>query len=176
MENSSDSLIIDTSSITIYAKKDITIMDYNEPSIDTLDTGVSLGSGQRMILSFDFSLPKGALIKNAVLILTQDTTVETSGYNLILDPLYEALDTAVFQFDTDPFITMGYPWTMVATVENSILSISMKYFLQNVNMDNIENIGLKLLPSNSNDPFEKASFLFNTDSNKPRLEIVYVIS
>jgi len=43
-------------------------------------------------------------------------------------------------------------------------------------MGNTENIGLKLLPANSNDPFEKASFLFNPDSSKPRLEIVYVIS
>ena len=65
---------------------------------------------------------------------------------------------------------------MAAAVENSVVTIGMKYFLQNVNMGNTENIGLKLLPANSNDPFEKASFLFNPDSSKPRLEIVYVVS
>jgi len=175
-QNSSDSTIIDTLSATIYAAKDLTVIQYGEVSIDSLDTGVSLGFGQRLLLSLDFFLPKGALIKNADLILTQDSSLTTSGYNLILDPLDEMLDTTAVQFVTDPFITMGYPWTMAATVEYSVVTIGMKYFLQNVNMGNTENIGLKLLPANSNDPFEKASFLFNPDSSKPRLEIVYVVS
>ena len=71
---------------------------------------------------------------------------------------------------------MGYPWAMGGTIENSSVIIGMKYYLQNVNMDNTENIGLKLLPASLNNPFEKANFLFNSDTNKPRLEIIYVIS
>tara|TARA_Y100000590_G_C15744027_1_gene1021355 strand:+ start:5726 stop:6931 length:1206 start_codon:yes stop_codon:yes gene_type:complete len=174
--NSSDSSIIDNLSTTIYANKDITVMDYGDIPIDTSDTGVSLGFGQRMILSINFSLPKGALIKNANLILAQDSSLAIPGYNLILDPLIEALDTSSIKFINDPFVTMGYPWTMGGTIENSSVIIGMKYYLQNVNMDNTENIGLKLLPASLNNPFEKASFLFNSDTNKPRLEIIYVIS
>ena len=151
-------------------------MDYGDIPIDTSDTGVSLGFGQRMILSMNFSLPKGALIKNANLILTQDSSLAITGYNLVLDPLVEALDTSSIKFLNDPYVTMGYPWAMGATIENSSVIIGIKYYLQNVNMDNTENIGLKLLPASLNDPFEKASFLFNSDSNRPRLEIVYVIS
>ena len=88
-QNSSDSTIIDTLSATIYAAKDLTVIQYGEVSIDSLDTGVSLGFGQRLLLSLDFFLPKGALIKNADLILTQDSSLTTSGYKLILDPLDE---------------------------------------------------------------------------------------
>ena len=80
------------------------------------------------------------------------------------------------KFINDPFVTMGYPWAMGGIIENSSVIIGIKYYLQNVNMDNTENIGLKLLPASLNNPSEKAYFLFNSDSNKPRLEIGYVIS
>ena len=53
-QKSSDSTIIDTLSATIYAAKDLTVIQYGEVSIDSLDTGVSLGFGQRLLLSLDF--------------------------------------------------------------------------------------------------------------------------
>ena len=176
IKNSSDSLIIDTLSYAIFAKKDLTVMDNNFPNIDTLESSISLGFGHRMILSIDFSLPKGAHIKHADLILKQGPALVPNNYSFILDPLDQVLDTSGIHFQNDPFISKGYPWTMNGDLEDSLLTIGMKYFLQNVNMENTENFGVKILPANSNNPFQKVTFLFNSNSNKPRLEIVYVVS
>ncbi|MBH09433.1 MAG: hypothetical protein CMG74_03595 [Candidatus Marinimicrobia bacterium] len=175
-QNNIDSTNVDTLSSTIFAKKDLTVIDYNQVPIDSSYDGISLGFGQRMILSFDFSLPQGSLIQNAELILSQDSTLSINGYKLILDPLDQELDTSAIEFIKDPYITLGYPWIMASTIENSVATIGMKYFLQNVNMSNKDNFGLKLLPAGTNDPFHKVPFIFNGNYRKPRLEIIYVVS
>ena len=168
---------IDTTTFTYYASKDLTIIEgLNLNVADTSDFGISLGLGQRMLLDIDFSLPKGSLIKSANLFLFQDTLYSNDGHKIIIDPISSILDTNIIYFDTDPYLTLGYPSAMYGTLYNDTLKLSMKEFLQSIILDNDQNTGFKVLSSTANDPFEKIKFSFNDDNLKPFLEVIYAKS
>ncbi len=55
------------------------------------------------------SIPEGSLIRKALLTLPIDTSGSSDGYNIIVDPIDESVDTADVVFETDPYTGIGYP-------------------------------------------------------------------
>ena len=174
-----DSTTIDTTSATIYSSGDLSIIKPNVMSLDSTKLGLSNGIGLRSLVSISFdsaSIPKGSLIRKALLSLPIDTLASSDGYNIIVDPIDELVDTADVVFETDPYIGMGYPYPYRASsdIENGMFTISLKSFLQNITLGNETNLGFKVVANEKNDPFESINFDIENESAKPILEIIYV--
>jgi len=168
---------IDTTSYAYYASKDITIIEKTSINYsDSLDNGISLGLGQRVLLDIQFLLPKGSLVKSAELFLFQDFVFSNDGHKIIIDPISTFLDTNISYFQNDPYSTIGYPDAMYTTLYNDTLKVSMKDFMQNLILEKNQNIGFKVFSSVANDPFEKVHFSFDEASLKPYLEVLYAQS
>jgi hypothetical protein len=172
-----DSTFHDTSNVTIYSFGDISIIDPGPIDTESINLGLSNGIGLRSLLSISFdsdSLPKGSLIRKALLSLPIDTSGSSDGYNIIVDPIDESVDTADVVFETDPYLGIGYPYRISSNIENGMFIISLKSFLQNITLGNETNLGFKVVANEKNDPFESINFDIENESAKPILEIIYV--
>ena len=172
-----DSTVHDTANVTIYSFGDISIIDPGSIDTESINLGLSNGIGLRSLLSISFdsdSLPKGSLIRKALLSLPIDTSGSSDGYNIIVDPIDESVDTVDVVFETDPYLGIGYPYRISSNIENGMFIISLKSFLQNITLGNETNLGFKVVANEKNDPFESISFDIENESAKPILEIIYV--
>ena len=172
-----DSTFHDTSNVTIYSFGDISIIDPGPIDTESINLGLSNGIGLRSLLSISFdsdSLPKGSLIRKALLSLPIDTSGSSDGYNIIVDPIDESVDTADVVFETDPYTGIGYPYRISSDIENGMFIISLKSFLQNITLGNETNLGFKVVANEKNDPFESINFDIENGPAKPILEIIYV--
>jgi hypothetical protein len=175
IEINEDSTFHDTSNVTIYSFGDISIIDPG--SIVTDNNGLSNGIGLRSKVSISFnsaSIPEGSLIRKALFSLPIDTSGSSDGYNIIVDPIDETVDTADVVFETDPYPGIGYPYRISSNIENGMFIISLKSFLQNITLGNETNLGFKVVSNEKNDPFESINFDIENESAKPILEIIYV--
>ena len=114
------------------------------------------------------------MIRKALLSLPIDTSGSSDGYNIIVDPIDESVDTADVVFETDPYIGIGYNPPPSSDIENGMFTISLKSFLQNITLGNETNLGFKVVANEKNDPFESINFDIENESAKPILEIIYV--
>jgi hypothetical protein len=174
---SGDSTIIDTTSATIYSSGDLSIIDPGPIDTESINLGLSNGIGLRSLVSISFdsaSIPEGSLIRKALLSLPIDTSDSSDGYNIIVDPIDESVDTADVVFETDPYPEIGYPYRISSDIENGMFIISLKSFLQNITLGNETNLGFKVVANEKNDPFESIHFDIENESAKPILEIIYV--
>ena len=114
------------------------------------------------------------MIRKALLSLPIDTSDSSEGYNIIVDPIDESVDTADVVFETDPYPEIGYPYRISSDIENGMFIISLKSFLQNITLGNETNLGFKVVANEKNDPFESINFDVANESTKPILEIIYV--
>jgi hypothetical protein len=177
IEINDDSTLIDTGNVTIYSFGDISIIDPGSIDTESMNLGLSNGIGLRSLVSISFdstSIPEGSLIRRALLSLPIDTSNSSDGYNIIIDPIDESVDTADVVFETDPYPEIGYPYRISSDIENGMFIISLKSFLQNITLGNETNLGFKVVANEKNDPFESVNFDIENDSAKPILEIIYV--
>jgi hypothetical protein len=179
-----DSTVHDTANVTIYSFGDISIIDPGPIDTESINLGLSNGIGLRSLVSISFdsaSIPKGSLIRKALLSLPIDTSSSSDGYNIIVDPIDESVDTADVVFETDPYTGIGYPYRIWSPsngieidTEDGLFIISLKSFLQNITLGNETNLGFKVVANEKNDPFESINFDIENESAKPILEIIYV--
>ena len=177
IEVSEDSTFRDTLNVTIYSFGDISIIDPGSINTESTNLGLSNGIGLRSLLSIPFdsaSIPEGSLIRKALLSLPIDTSGSSDGYNIIVDPIDESVDTADVVFETDPYTGIGYPYRVSSDTEDGLFIISLKSFLQNITLGNETNLGFKVVANEKNDPFESINFDIENESAKPILEIIYV--
>ena len=147
-----------------------------EISTDTSFISLSNGMGKRSLISMQLGesfLPIGSVIRSANLILSYDTTLTSSAYNVIIDPIendsmyVDSTDV----YDLDPFEAIGYPYRVSTDSEKGSCILSIKDILQNITLGNVDNLGFKLIANEKNDPFEFIQFEKNNDM---RIEIIYV--
>jgi hypothetical protein len=172
-----DSTVHDTGNVTIYSFGDISIIDPGPIDTESINLGLSNGIGLRSLVSISFdsaSIPEGSLIRKALFSLPIDTSGSSDGYNIIVDPIDESVDTADVVFETDPYLGIGYPYRISSDIENGMFTISLKSFLQNITLGNETNLGFKVVANEKNDPFESINFDIVNESAKPILEIIYV--
>ena len=172
-----DSTTNDTTSATIYSSGDLSIIEPNVMSLDSTKLRLSNGMGLRSVMNISFdsaSIPKGSLIRKALFSLPIDTSGSSDGYNIIVDPIDELVDTADVVFETDPYPGIGYPYRISSNIENGMFIVSLKSFLQNITLGNETNLGFKVVSNEKNDPFESINFDIENESAKPILEIIYV--
>ena len=172
-----DSTTNDTTSATIYSSGDLSIIEPNVMSLDSTKLRLSNGMGLRSVMNISFdsaSIPKGSLIRKALFSLPIDTSASSEGYNIIVDPIDELVDTADVVFETDPYPGIGYPYRISSNIENGMFIVSLKSFLQNITLGNETNLGFKVVSNEKNDPFESINFDIENESAKPILEIIYV--
>ena len=177
IEINEDSTFHDTSNVTIYSFGDISIIDPGSIDAESINLGLSNGIGLRSLVSISFdsaSIPEGSLIRKALLSLPIDTSGSSDGYNIIVDPIDESVDTADVVFETDPYLGIGYPYRISSDIENGMFIISLKSFLQNITLGNETNLGFKVIANEKNDPFESINFDIENESAKPVLKIIYV--
>ena len=177
IEVSEDSTFRDTLNVTIYSFGDISIIDPGSINTESTNLGLSNGIGLRSLVSISFdsvSLLEGSLIRKALLSLPIDTSASSEGYNIIVDPIDESVDTADVVFETDPYTGIGYPYRVSSDTEDGLFIISLKSFLQNITLGNETNLGFKVVANEKNDPFESIHFDLENESVKPILEIIYV--
>ena len=177
IEINEDSTFHDTSNVTIYSFGDISIIDPGPIDTESINLGLSNGIGLRSLVSISFdsaSIPEGSLIRKALLSLPIDTSSSSDGYNIIVDPIDESVDTADVVFETDPYTGIGYPYRISSDIENGMFIISLKSFLQNITLGNETNLGFKVVANEKNDPFESINFDIENESAKPVLKIIYV--
>ena len=177
IEINEDSTFLDTSNVTIYSFGDISIIDPGSIDAESINLGLSNGIGLRSLVSISFdsaSIPEGSLIRKALLSLPIDTSGSSDGYNIIVDPIDESVDTADVVFETDPYLGIGYPYRISSDIENGMFIISLKSFLQNITLGNETNLGFKVVANEKNDPFESINFDIENESAKPVLKIIYV--
>ena len=177
IEINEDSTFLDTSNVTIYSFGDISIIDPGSIDAESINLGLSNGIGLRSLVSISFdsaSIPEGSLIRKALLSLPIDTSGSSDGYNIIVDPIDESVDTADVVFETDPYLGIGYPYRISSDIENGMFIISLKSFLQNITLGNETNLGFKVIANEKNDPFESINFDIENESAKPVLKIIYV--
>jgi hypothetical protein len=128
-----------------------------------------------LLIPFDsLSLPNGSLIRSAHLSIPLDSATIINDYLIIIDPLESEIDTLATYFETDPYISIGYPYRITKDTENGLFELSLKSYLQNIIIGNVSNIGFKIMPSDQNDPFEKVHFNMSDTENPPVIEIIYV--
>ena len=175
-QNSEDSTIVDTSNGIMYSDGDLSIIRPIEISTDTSFISLSNGMGKRSLITLqlgDSFLPVGSVIRSADLILSYDTTLTNSVYNVIIDPVGNdsMYVDSTNVYDMDPFEAVGYPYRVSTDSEKGLCVLSIKEVLQNITLGNIENLGFKLIANEKNDPFESIKFEKNNDM---RIEIIYV--
>ena len=177
--SSADTTVYDTSFATIYSSKDLSIIKPDQSLIDSSKIGLSNGIGLRTRLNISFTtetIPEGALIKSANLIIPVDSTLSDSGYKIILDPIQ--IDSTFllypsFIFLSDPFISFGTPYRISNTINNKDYIVSVKEYFQNIILGNVKNIGFKIVSDTKNDPFQSAWFKLNEMGNRPHIKIIY---
>lgn len=175
-QDSEDSTIVDTSDVIIYSDGDLSIIKPIETFTDTSHISLSNGMGKRSLISLqleDSFLPMGSVIRSADLILSYDTTLTSSAYNVIIDPIENAsmYVDSIDVYDFDPFEAIGYPYRVSSDPEKGLCILSIKDILQNITLGNVDNLGFKLIANEKNDPFESIEFEKNNDM---RIEIIYV--
>ena len=178
VEIDEDSTYRDTTDVTIYSFGDLSIIDPGDIDQESADLGLSNGLGLRSKMSMVYdslTLLEGSLIREAKLSLPIDTTGIEESFTIIIDPIDTALDTAGAVFETDPYTGIGYPYRVSSNIEEGVLTISIKSFLQNVTLGNETNFGFKVMSDEKNDPFEMIRFDLNGNDKKPVLEIIYAV-
>ena len=173
--NLNNTISYDTANTNIYVSEDITIIKNDNNIKDSLNCNISLGFGERLKISFDYSFPTGSLLKKADLVLITDKDTVSEGFSILMDPIVNYIDSNSVDFVDDPYSTIGFPLSAISSVENFEIRFDMKNYFQYLILNDVENYGLKMVPTTSNSPFDITRFSFNDDNTKPRLELVYVV-
>ena len=175
--------VIDTS-LNIYSDGDLSIFDPTQtfpPINDPINYGIELSNGRgiRSFVSISFpadTLPVGSVIRSANLFIPTDSSNDSQNYKIFIDPVEtdSSVTDSISIYETDPYISIGYPYRITAQSDSTGYGFSIKNILQNILLGNEIILGFKMVADEKNDPFESVWFDLTGDMIRPRLEIIYV--
>lgn len=176
---STDTTLLDTTFRTIYSASDISIIKLNQNLVDTTKICISNGLGQRAKVYASISgelLPSGSLVKSANLILPIDSTKSEINYRLILDPIkIDSSNSDPYNiYLEDPYESYGFPYRISNLTTDSTFTVSIKEYIQNLLLDNVNSLGFKIIADENNDPFESTWLKISENTIKPKIKIIYV--
>jgi len=178
--SSSDSIIIDTLSNSIYSSADLSIFDPRNVENILSPISLSNGVGERVLLTFPFnasSLQYGSVIRSANLIMPIASANISEDYYIIIDPIEnDSLNNidSTNDFSEDPYTGIGYPYRLSNMPDSTEYIVSIKNILQNIILGNKNNYGFKIVSEEKNNPFDSILFLSNDSLTSPRIEIIYI--
>ena len=131
-----------------------------------------------VIISFcSFILAQGMMNGHGIGSLFENQgSISDSNYKIIIDPIEsesQYVDSSVIYLE-DPYISFGAPYRDFNSTTNDKYIISIKKYLQNVLLENVNNVGFKIVADSNNDPFKSSWFNLTELNNKPVIKIVYV--
>ena len=177
--SSEDTTVYDTTFRTIYSASDLSILKPDQNIIPSNKIGLSNGLGLRVKMFAQIpidSFPSGCVIKSANLFIPIDSSMSDSNYRIIIDPIEsdsQYVDSSMIYLE-DPYSSYGSPYRISNfTTDNSYI-ISIKPYVQNVLLENVNSIGFKIIADEDNNPFKSSWFDLARLNNKPVIEIVYV--
>ena len=118
----------------------------------------------------------GSVIKSANLFIPIDSSISDSNYKIIIDPIEsdsQYVDSSVIYLE-DPYISYGAPYRDFNFTTNDKYIISIKKYLQNFLLENVNSVEFKIVADSNNDPFKSSWFDLTELNNKPVIKIVYV--
>ena len=178
--STTDSIIIDTLSSSIYSSADLSIFDPRNVENSLSSISLSNGVGSRVVLTFPFddsSLPSGSVIRSANLIIPFASANISEVFNIVIDPIK---DDSLSYFDSsnvfseDPFTGVGYPYRLSNIPDSADYVVSVKNMLQNIILGNENNNGFKIVSEEKNYPFDLITFSSNDSSRSSKIEIIYI--
>ena len=178
--SSTDSIIIDTLSNSIYSSADLSIFDPRNVGNVLSPISLSNGVGERVLLSFPFntsSLQYSSVIRSANLIIPIAAANISEDYYIIIDPIENDSISNIDStndFSEDPFTGIGYPYRLSNMPDSTEYIVSIKNILQNIILGNKNNYGFKIVSEEKNNPFDSILFLSNDSLTSPRIEIIYI--
>ena len=178
--SSTDSIIIDTLSNSIYSSADLSIFDPRNVENILSPISLSNGVGERVLLSFPFnasSLQYSSVIRSANLIIPIAAANISEDYYIIIDPIENDSISNIDStndFSEDPFTGIGYPYRLSNMPDSTEYIVSIKNILQNIILGNKNNYGFKIVSEEKNNPFDSILFLSNDSLTSPRIEIIYI--
>ena len=176
---SEDTTIYDTTFRTIYSASDLSILKPDQNIVPSDKIGVSNGLGLRVKMFAQIpvdSFPAGCVIKSANLFIPIDSSMSDSNYRIIIDPIESVsqyIDSSTIYLE-DPYRSYGSSYRISNFTTTDSYIISIKPYVQNVLLDNVINIGFKMVADENNNPFKSSWFDIGRLSNKPVIKIVYV--
>lgn len=177
--SSEDTTVYDTTFRMIYSASDLSILKPDQNTVPSDKIGISNGLGLRVKMFAPIpldSLLKSFIIKSADLVIPIDSAISDINYKIIIDPIEsdtQYVDSSVIYFE-DPYDSYGGPYRVSNFTTNENYIISIKNYMQNVLLQNVNNIGFKIVADANNDPFETSWFDLTGLNNKPTIKIVYV--
>ena len=178
--SSTDSIIIDTLSNSIYSSADLSIFDPRNVENILSPISLSNGVGERVLLTFPFndsSLQYSSVIRSANLIIPIAAANISEDYYIIIDPIENDSISNIDStndFSEDPFTGIGYPYRLSNMPDSTEYIVSIKNILQNIILGNKNNYGFKIVSEEKNNPFDSILFLSNDSLTSPRIEIIYI--
>ena len=177
--SSEDTTVYDTTFRTIYSASDLSILKPDQNTVPSDKIGLSNGLGLRAKMFVPIPIDSfsiGSVIKSANLLIPIDSSISDSNYKIIIDPIEsesQYVDSSVIYLE-DPYISYGAPYRDFNSTTNDKYIISIKKYLQNVLLENVNNVGFKIVADTNNDPFKSSWFDLTELNNKPVIKIVYV--
>ena len=176
---SEDTTIYDTTFRTIYSASDLSILKPDQNIVPSDKIGVSNGLGLRVKMFAQIpvdSFPVGCIIKSANLFIPIDSSMSDSNYRIIIDPIESVsqyIDSSTIYLE-DPYSSYGSPYRISNFTTSDSYIISIKPYIQNVLLDNVNSIGFKIIADEDNNPFKSSWFDLGRLSSNPVIKIVYV--
>lgn len=174
-------MVVDTLYRRFVPNADLSVIQPPElTAIDTAGYSIGRGLGLRSVIWFDFksildTLHTQSLFRKAELSLDSQSPDSTASFSIIAYPLADSVDFRSFQkFDSDDYaVNTGYPLDVDDRGDRIIIDI--KSFVQSMLNGEIENLGIKLFASTTNDPLQTLHlFDAGSDSSHAQLRIEYV--
>lgn len=179
--DNNDEMVVDTLYRRFVPNADLSVIQPPElTAIDTAGYSIGRGLGLRSVIWFDFksildTLHTQSLFRKAELSLDSQSPDSTASFSIIAYPLADSVDFRSFQkFDSDDYaVNTGYPLDVDDRGDRIIIDI--KSFVQSMLNGEIENLGIKLFASTTNDPLQTLHlFDAGSDSSHAQLRIEYV--
>ncbi|MCH7730959.1 MAG: hypothetical protein IIB44_00370 [Candidatus Marinimicrobia bacterium] len=176
---------------TILMMSDISLIippELNVENFDSTRAYVSVGAGFRSLVSINFDslkIPRDAVVIKAHIEFTPDSAesnfLTENDFEIQLFALTDSTDVNwgnIFDIFDEDNIFHGASSDMrsnVSSLDDSIFKINVKNIIQALIVDRFENLGFKLLATNSGSVYDYLSFFTQQSDYPPRLEVLYEV-
>ena len=176
---------------TILMMSDISLIippELNVENFDSTRAYVSVGAGFRSLVSINFDslkIPRDAVVIKAHIEFTPDSAksdfLTENDFEIQLFALTDSTDVNwgnIFDIFDEDNIFHGASSDMrsnVSSLDDSIFKINVKNIVQALIVDRFENLGFKLLATNSGSVYDYLSFFTQQSDYPPRLEVLYEV-
>ncbi|MCH8012316.1 MAG: hypothetical protein IIA61_10280 [Candidatus Marinimicrobia bacterium] len=173
---------------TILMVSDISLIippELNVENFDSTRAYVSVGAGFRSLVSINFDslkIPRDAVVIKAHIELTPDSVkshfLTINNFEIRLFALTDSADVNWGDIFDEDNIFHGASTDMksnVSSLDDSIFKLNVKNIVQALIVDRFENLGFKLLATNSGSVYDYLSFFTQQSDSPPRLEVLYEV-